>query len=311
MQAASNLPQPTLQGALATLPLATPFLLSVTQAASEMPGVKPVSLPQTMDAIGAQFANWRETNINLLEPLLGLAPDQSLPCVMAAVLASAPSPMPFHNHHHTREVVMLAMMLSQKLPLQARVELFVAACIHDFVHDGMGNMRGGKHTPMRLERKSLDAALPYLVAAGLSEEIFRRVMAMVLSTDVSKPDKNSISPAEWMRKAYAGESGAGCPEPLQPLFADKSLAHQAALLEDSDLGTSAGLPYKFAQRMTALIAEETRVLAPTPQTLIGFIDHICHGAFITPEAKALFGENMQTLRAEAEAEATDTIYKWS
>lgn len=301
-----------LQAVLATVPPATPFLPAVMQAACEMPASIPFfALPASMEDMAGQFTHWRQADIQLSEPLLGLAPDQSLPCAMAAVLASVPSPMPFHNHHHTREVVSLAMRLSQNLPMQTRIELFIAACIHDFVHDGMGNMRGGKHTPMRLERKAIDAAMPYLAAAGLSERVFLRIIAMVLSTDVSKKDKSAISPAEWMRKAFAGEDSAGCPEALTPLFKDKTLAHQAALLEDSDLGTSAAMPYGFAKRMTALIAEETRVLSPTPQTLIGFVDHICQGAFITPEAKTMFGDNIKTLRAEAESEATDTIYKWS
>lgn len=303
----------TVQAALDTLPADTPQLLAVRQAASEMPAPQSLSLPSGQEELAEQFAMWRQVEEgSLLEPLLQVCPDPgSLPCRMAAVLAAVPSPMPYHNHHHTREVVCLAMLLASELSVAHKSELYIAACIHDFAHDGMGNRRGNAHTPMRLERRALEMAAPYLQAAGLSAQSWKNITVMVLATDVSKHDSDAISPAEWMRKAYAGDKPDGCPPELKNLFADADLAHHAALLEDADLGTSGAMPYDFAKRMTALIAEETRVLSPTPQTLIGFIDHICHGAFITPEARALFGDNMASLRREADEETADTIYKWS
>ncbi|MBU6235369.1 MAG: hypothetical protein KGQ41_05955, partial [Alphaproteobacteria bacterium] len=155
-------------------------------------------------------------------------------------------------------------------------------------------------------------ARPYLLAAGLPDSSWQRIQAMVLATDVSKGDTQDISPAEWLRGAFNGTlKKADAPKQLQVFFDDRDLATQAALLEDSDLGTSAGMPYEFARRMTALIAEETKVLSPTPQTLIGFIDHICRGTYITDAARQLFGNNLQTLRSLADEEHADTIYYWS
>ena len=214
-----------LQAVLASLPADTPYLLAVSQAASEIPVPAPLALPRDRDALAEQFAVWRQIEGNLLEPILQVMPDDTLPCRMAAVLAAVPSPMPFHNHHHTREVVTLAMLLSNELNKAHRSELFIAACIHDFAHDGMGNRRGNTHTPMRLERRALDMAAPYLKAAGLSAQSWKNITTMVLSTDVSKHESDAISPAEWMRRAYAGGHPGDCPEELKNLFADACLLY--------------------------------------------------------------------------------------
>lgn len=242
------------------------------------------------------------------------------PLLMAVALGGVSSPLPFHSHHHTREVVCLAsiigVMQNRLTPFDdaptALAEVLIAACIHDFAHDGQGNRRYDKHTPMRLERRSLDQSEMYLKAAGLADASWSRIRVMVLATDVSKDGPSAVSPAEWLRRAYAQHSDTtGCPDDLMPLFKDRVLLKQTGILEDSDLGTSAGMPYEHARRMTALIAEETKVLSPTPQTLIGFIDHICRGTYITTAAQQLFGDNMQVLRRKAEQENADTIYYWS
>ncbi len=241
------------------------------------------------------------------------------PLVMSLALAGVASPLPFHNQHHTREVTVLALVLGlvhdKQTPFAGRAtvlaELAMAAAIHDYAHDGQGNRRLGSHSPMRLEQRALDGAMPYLKLAGLSDTGAQRITAMVLATDVSKASPHDVSPAEWLRRACAGGSPDGCPDTFRSLFSDATLALQAALLEDGDLGTSAGLPYAYARRMTALVAEETRVLSPTPQTLIGFIDHICRGAYMTDAARATFGDNLQRLRAQAEQDSSETIYYWS
>jgi hypothetical protein len=304
-------PLRTLSAALAQVPAQAKYRDQVVSNVDlAMPAIRALP-PASPDALAAQFEAWRVSGITPLEPLLHLTPDESDACLMAACLAAVPSNLKYHNHHHTREVATLAMLLAQDMPLAAQREIFIAACIHDFGHDGQGNRRGARHNAMRLENQSLDFAHPYLSAAGLDEISWQRIVVMVLATDVSKDDASATSPAEWLRRAYKGSNAEGCPPQLAPLFSDKTLAHQAALLEDADLGTSAGLPYDHASRMTALIADETGVLAPTPQTLIGFLDHICHGAFITPEALALFGDNITALRARAVDETAETIYNWS
>lgn len=241
------------------------------------------------------------------------------PLRMAIALGGAISGLPFHSHHHVREVACLAVLLGlaqhRVAPFAdettALAELFIAACVHDFAHDGQGNRRHDKHTPMRLERRAIDKSEPYMKAAGIPDASWRRITAMVLATDVSKGSSDGVSPAEWLRAAVAGKSSGGCPDALLPLFADRETATLAALLEDADLGTSAGMPYDHARRMTALIADETKVLSPTPQTLIGFIEHICHDSYITPAANAVFGDNMKTIREMAARENADTIYFWS
>lgn len=242
------------------------------------------------------------------------------PLLMAGILGGVPLEQKFHSHHHTREVVcitaILSLLYNNLTPFADQptrlAEILIAACIHDFAHDGMGNRRNNNHTPMRLETRSLQMAEPYLKAAGLLEESWQRIRVMVLATDVSKGDADDVSPAEWMRMAFSGTPmPKDCPESLRPLFGNAEIATQAALLEDADLGTSAGMPYEFARRMTALIAEETKVLPPTPDTLIGFVDHICRGTYITDAACKLFGNNLDDLRKKAAEENEDTIYYWS
>jgi len=285
-------------------------------------------------AMAGQFLSWRKDAETLgsyghLSAMLKLAcahfnVDPAHPLLpaaaMAAVIGAVPNDLPFHSEHHNREVVAFALALTAQQNIDAAfddpqtqaLEIFIAACIHDFAHDGHGNARHGQHAPMRLEQSALDHALPFLKIAYVPDPSWERVCVMVLSTDVSKPGAAYTSPAEWMRMAYQHTGNdRECPPFLAPLFDDSSLAMQAALLEDADLAVSGGTPYEFSRRMTALIAQETGVLAPSPETLIGFIDHICHGSFMTPAAKTLFGDNMKRLYAAAKEESADTIYQWS
>jgi len=286
------------------------------------------------NTMAAQFLEWRQDNedktvYGYLAGILKLTCDHFaigaghplLPAAVAAsVLGEVHNNLPFHSAGHTREVVALAVALAAQQdrldpfddPQTQSLEIFIAACIHDYAHDGFGNARYGQHTPMRLEQNALDHALPYLKMAGIPDPSWERICVMVLATDVSKPAASYTSPAEWMRLAFGGAGAGGdCPPFLAPLFDDPSLSLQAAILEDADLGVSGGLPYEFSRRMTALIAQETKVLTPSPETLIGFIDHICHNKFMTAAAAALFGDNMERLRAAAEKESVDTIYQWS
>lgn len=298
-------------GQLDRVPAGTPYLIDMLKLAGMAHTPKRALPPAQPDQLASLFETWRREDPRPLDLILPLSPDDSDLSMMAALIASLPSHLKFHNHHHTREVITLAMLMSKDLSADARREIFIASCIHDFGHDGQGNRRGARHLQQRLERRALDLAEPFLKAAGISDAAWQRVRVMVLATDVSKDDADAVSPAEWMRRALSGGDATGCPPELLPLFSDASLAHQAAILEDADLGTSAGLPYDHASRMTALIADETGVLAPNPQTLIGFLDHICHGAFLTREALELFGDNITALRARAEDENADRIYNWS
>jgi hypothetical protein len=304
-------PAHSLIEALANVPIGAPYYAQIVKNAPFAAPVPRDLPPPQPDAIMALFETWRRSDIPPLELLLPMAPDDSDLCMVAALIASVPSDLSFHNQHHVREVVCLAMMMTLDKPLEMQRELFVAACIHDFGHDGMSNRRAARHKPMRLERQALDLSYPYLKAAGMTDAMWKRITVMVLATDVSKDDSGATSPAEWMRRAVNKQSSDGCPPELLPLFTDPDLTMQTAILEDADLGTSAALPYEHASRMTALVADETGMLAPTPQTLISFLDHICHGAFLTQEALNIFGDNIMALRARAVDEQADTIYNWS
>jgi len=282
-----------------------------------------------------QFIAWRKQSDDVCRPLPriltrlaseidGVAANPLyMPAMMACVLGSLPMGLPFHNHHHIREVVCLVITLTHaehaRRPFtdypSRLLENVIAACIHDFAHDGRGNLRMGKHTPMRLEQQSLDHAEAYLKAAGLSASAWARIVPIVLCTDVSKINEpDEMSPADWVRKAYrrgAGTIPDGCPLVIAPIFTDRELAAQAMLMEEADIGISAGLDYSYARRMTALIADETGVLSPSPETLIGFIDHICHQEFVTDAGTDLFSANLMQIRAKAKQETADTIYNWS
>ncbi|MBU6235949.1 MAG: hypothetical protein KGQ41_08900, partial [Alphaproteobacteria bacterium] len=71
------------------------------------------------------------------------------PLLMAGVLGGVPLEQKFHSHHHTREVVcitiILALLHNNLTPFadsKTRIaEMVIAACIHDFAHDGQGNRR--------------------------------------------------------------------------------------------------------------------------------------------------------------------------
>lgn len=303
-------PAPSLVDALGTIPMDAPYYNEIVKTASRAVPADRRLPPAQPGAVMAAFDAWRRMDpacaIDLIMPLM---PDHSDACMTAALIASVPSPLSFHNHHHVREVVCLAMLMAQGQPLQFQRELFIAACIHDFGHDGHGNRISGGHVPMRLERQALEYAYPYLRAAGLSDDEWLRIAVMVLATDVSKSQTHGTSPSEWLRRALRGEPSQNCPPDLLPLFDDETLCHQAAILEDADLGTSAALPYEHATRMTALIAAETGTLEPAPKTLINFLQNICHGAFLTREALELFGDNAAVLLARARGEAADTVYK--
>jgi hypothetical protein len=88
--------------------------------------------------------------------------------------------LPYHNRQHTCEVMLCSRYLALTLDLapQATLEIILAALFHDYRHDGNGR----SHVPFRLERHSINLALPHLQAAGLHPAQCRKLTALVLAT---------------------------------------------------------------------------------------------------------------------------------
>ena len=184
--------------------------------------------------------------------------------------------------------------------------LLTAAAVHDFAHDGQGNVWGGVHQPSRLEQRAVDEVKPFLMAAGCSEDDFQILAAMIISTDVSHGE-GEISPADMMREIYNVHHKGGdmpqCDEWLLPLSKDKKAALLALILGEADIAPSTGLSYEFSQMTTILVAEESDVLKPSAMTLYGFMQRICHGQYLSPAARHLMAENFTSISLYAEQDS--------
>ena len=227
----------------------------------------------------------------------------------ASVLADLPHDNPYHNPHHFREVIILLSLLidthmaldqeAVKLTKDDIMMMLTAAAIHDFSHDGHGNIIDETHFPSRMEKKSFAQAKDFLALAGASHEQRDKIESMLICTDVSRAPSGR-SPSGFCRDIYmAHENGTisvvRAPAELKPLIKDRALSLMAMLLCEADVGLSAGLDYEFAREMTRLVALESRVLSASPTTLKGFMDMICHGGFTTNAGNALMGENFKTI----------------
>lgn len=160
----------------------------------------------------------------------------------------------YHTTIHFCEVMLGACFLSLLVDLDdaARLEIVVAALIHDFHHDGSGNGA----VPFRLERKALDAAAPYLEEGDVAALQRRRLAAMVLATEMSRG-------AAFARACYAAQ-GSVLPLPpelraapeLADLATDAVLALQALVLCEADVLPSVGLTVEHALALQDRLAAE-------------------------------------------------------
>lgn len=283
-------------------------------------------------AMADTFVAWREDIPPTLPCFLALACDAFdidadhplVPAALAAcVLGETPHLNSYHNTAHFREVMAMAIRLcathrqvnaDSRLDLSADdiVLLILAAAIHDFGHDGQGNFVDGHHYPSRLELRAVDYAMPFLIAAGMTVDQGERLTAMVLATDVSHSPTHE-SPSAVLRAIYHAHMRnlpmPDCDMLLSPLVEDYKTALMALLLGEADIAPSAGLSYDFSVQTTVMVAAESTVLQPSAATLHGFMDHICHGQYLSPAARHLMAENFTaiSLRAAHDSE-NDALY---
>jgi len=249
---------------------------------------------------------------------LSLTRDLECALMMACVLGEIPNDLPYHNNMHVRKVMWQLLRLisahnhimqDTAYELQPRqiALLMMAAAVHDYGHDGRGNIIKGVLEPSRLERLSLDGALPLLKAAGLDEPAYLNALnVMVLGTDVSPPE-DPANPMKQMKAAYRhhfhGEypdSPLNLDEELKPLERDKMMALMSLLLHEADIATSAGLNYEITQYETFLLHEELGRPAPRPSDIIAFLNQICQRRFLSHAGQELYAANMARILALAE-----------
>jgi hypothetical protein len=256
--------------------------------------------------------------------LLDICPDDypsiTIP-MAAAVLADLRHNNPYHNNHHFREVIILITLLidthihfdevAVNLTKEDMLMLLTAAAIHDFGHNGHGNFVEGVHFPSRMEKKSFLKTKDFLATAGASRDYRDKVELMLICTDVSR-GQSGRSPSGHCRDIFLAHehdnvSIVNAPSDFKQLLQNRKLSLMAALLCEADIGISAGLSYEFAKEMTRLVAEESSVLTPSPTTLHGFMEVVCHGGFMTPAANSLMGDNFKTIIKCAEQDMENNI----
>lgn len=192
----------------------------------------------------------------------------------------------YHNPRHFLEVMTCALALSRRAGLAGAevLHVLVAALIHDFHHDG----GAGGREPFRLERRSVDLAVPTLRMAGAGEASLRRIGCLVLATEPSRG-------ARFARACHAFHLGRGAPPgdaPLPELSAlqhDPALARDAALLVEADVLPSIALTVAHGLHVQSLFAAEIgRPLGAGDK--LRFIDdfgELLVGTFFAPNRDAL------------------------
>lgn len=279
------------------------------------------------DSISHHFRLWRVNGAPQIGQILSLLCDHfSVPdnhyliqsALVSCVLASIPTNNPYHNNNHFFEVIAMCVYLSvvhndltrapaERLSVDEVLLLFIAACIHDFAHDGQGNIVDGIHIPSRLEKRSLAKAKPYLMKVGMPEDDFAKIEMMVMCTDVSR-NAQGRSPAGILRDIslahqHDNVSVVNVDDFYAPIIESKKLSLMGILLADADIAMSSGLNYEFSKEMTKLVAQESSVLQPTANTLKGFMQVICHGGYLSRAAQVTLGQNFQAILLDAESDA--------
>ncbi len=277
--------------------------------------------------ISTNFTLWRVCGQPHVKQILSLFCDHFLipddhklivPAMVACALAEIPNKNIYHNNDHFFEVIAMCLCLSsahndltrsskERLSVDDVLLLFIAACIHDFAHDGQGNIMDGIHIPSRLEKKSLLKSKPYLIGSGLSDDDFSKIETMVICTDVSR-NAQGRSPAGIARDIYLAHqhdnvSIVNIDNFFTSLMVDKKLSLMSILLGEADIAMSSGLDYPFSKEMTKLVAQESSVLQPSANTLKGFMEVICHGGYLSRAAQLTLGQNFQAILLDAESDS--------
>ena len=160
----------------------------------------------------------------------------------------------YHNSQHFCEVMFCANYLSLKVGLDesTRLEVVLAALLHDFHHNGGRNGT----IPFRLERISVDKAIPYLMRENIPKKQQRRITALILATDISV----GLLTARACYAHHKTESVLPSLPILAPelgeLFTDATMSRQALILCEADVLPSVGLTLDYAQLQQAKLSSE-------------------------------------------------------
>lgn len=283
------------------------------------------------EKIVALFKTWRQENPPKTAAIIASALDYFnvdgespllKATMLAGFLADIPHPNPYHNNHHFHEVLIMLIILinhhntafgKEIIRLGGREIslLLIAACIHDFAHDGQSNIVEGTHFPSRLEKRSFDMAKPFLQSAGVDDTSLLWLEIMIICTDVSR-GPNGRSPAGLCRDVFLAHEydnihAVNIPEFYQPLMNNPQLSLIATLLCEADIAPSSALTYDFSKMLTCLVAQESSVLKPSANTLHGFMEVICHGGFLTRASKSLLGANFHHIQKSAAQDKDDNV----
>ncbi len=244
------------------------------------------------------------------------APDHILGLMMASILGEVENNQPYHNNNHFRKVVLQVIRLidvhnriyggtAKALSEENMALLLIAACIHDYGHDGRGNTVKGVFIPSRLELQSVALAMPYLQAVGIDQEEILK--ALVVATEVS-PLHDPTSSVMQMKAAYRfhflGDSKKfdrlNLSTDLKILEREPKVCLMACLLHEADMATSAGLSYALTTYETVLVRDELGAHDAKPEHIVEFLDAICQRHFLSDAGQKLYAANLARIYALAE-----------
>lgn len=190
----------------------------------------------------------------------------------------------YHNRGHFRDVVQCAQVLARlnnDLPTpEHRLDgddlavLMMAALIHDYGHDGVGNRdRFGRMQHFRLERMAVDGVMGDMRAAQVPEAMQERVRVVVLTTDINGPAHyaRAIHRAQFRggRMPLDSEASAVIREPLAGLRDDLATSHVASLMRVADILPSAGLSEDHQWVMSDMLSAELGAMQGKPDFRLG------------------------------------------
>jgi len=226
------------------------------------------------------------------ERLIGAAGDPALAAASRALAdaidanAAVYDRHPYHSRQHYCEVTLAVGLLCKVHDLADRDAQLVllAALVHDLAHDGHPSR------DFRLERQSIDHALPYLKRAGVAEDACGRLAALVLATQPIEGLRYALG----VRSFHAGgvdppAPPEGAPE-LASLSQHEGLARLALLLCEADILPSVGLTFAHAMQLQDLLAHEWgRALSHEDKLIFleGVLASGVVGSFFLPNALAI------------------------
>ncbi|PCI56828.1 MAG: hypothetical protein COB36_00710 [Alphaproteobacteria bacterium] len=238
--------------------------------------------------------------------------NDTLPTLMAAMLADVPNILDYHNNRHFCKVVLHTIRMivthnniwpsGQNYLDNSKTSLLIAAAaIHDLGHQGGGNIIDRKYHMAQVERRSYDLVYPYLNAAGFSEDTLNDMKVMLTTTDVS-PFGDPISPVSQMRRAYefhygsADEMGDHAALMLSDdlsVLADRSvLCLMCLILHEADIMNSAAVDYDITCHESVSVSRELGLSHALPEGTLLFLERICAGKMLSDSARYLGAANL-------------------